>query len=326
MAVDTYEHAMGFRNLVGRIARSYVTFIVIGLVVGALLAPVAYDATSTTTGGTVAVVPLDGTIDGLAADAVIASLERARNDPDVKAVVIVSNSGGGGASASEELYMEVKRTADQMPVVASVGSSAASGAYYTISPAERIFVKPSSVVGSVGVVATAPTEVEPIDVVATTGPNKLSSDDREFYYLLDSLGNAFLDAVFTQRGDRIELTREEVKQARIFSGLQAVENGMADEVGGTTDAAAHAANLADLDRYDTRVIRSSPNARFLSKANYVASSAPNKEMVSPEMFVADPGGPPTFLMLPASYVEAAADDAAAASTTAGSREVRNATY
>jgi protease-4 len=313
------------RSLAGRIASSYATFVVIGLVIGALFAPAAYDSVARDE-GTVAVVPLDGTIDGLSADAVIASLERARNDPDVKAVVIVSNSGGGSASASEELYMEVKRTADRMPVVASVGSSAASGAYYTIAPAERIYVKPSSVVGSVGVLSTAPTEVEPIDIIGTTGPNKLASDDREFYYLLDSLGNAFLDAVFLQRGDRIDLTREEVKQARIFSGLQAVDNGMADEIGGTTDAVADAANRAGLDSYDTRVIRSSPNARFLSRANYLASSAPDKEMVSPTMFVGDPtdGGPPTFLMLPASYVELA--DAEAPAASAGSREVRNATY
>ena len=324
MVNDTYGHTMGLRNIAGRIARSYATFVVVGLVVGALFAPVAYD-TAATSGGTVAVIPLDGTIDGLAADAVIASLERARNDPDVKAVVIVSNSGGGGASASEELYMEVKRTADQMPVVASVGASAASGAYYTIAPAERIYVKPSSVVGSVGVVATAPTEVEPIDVVATTGPNKLAADDREFYYLLDSLGNAFLDAVFTQRGDRIELSREEVKQARIWSGLQAVENGMADEIGGTTDAVADAAERAGLDTYDTTVIRSSPNARFLSQANYIASSAPNKKMVDPELYAGDPGGPPTFLMLPASYIEQERTSVQAA-TSAGSREVRNATY
>lgn len=300
------------RALARRVVRSYATYVVVGLVVGALVAPVAYDAAATND-GTVAVVPLDGTIDGQSADAVIASLERARSDPDVKAIVVVSNSGGGSAAASEELYMAVKRTAERKPVVASVGSSAASGAYYTIAPAERIYVKPSSVVGSVGVLATAPSPVEPIDLVGTTGPNKLAADDREFYYLLDSLGNAFVEAVFAQRGDRIQLTRAEVKQARIYSGVQAVANGMADEVGATRDAVADAADRAGLENYDVETFRASPNARFLSRANYLASSAPEKEMVSPARFVGDPRrtGPPTFLMLPASYVEVSDRESAA---------------
>src|SRR6056297_2503409 len=93
--------------LLRRIARSYVLFVVIGVVVGLALAPVAWNATSTD--GTVAVVPVAGTIDGGTSAGVSAMLQRARSDSDVKAVVLLVNSGGGGAAASEELYLQTKR-------------------------------------------------------------------------------------------------------------------------------------------------------------------------------------------------------------------------
>ncbi|MFC7135516.1 S49 family peptidase [Halobaculum litoreum] len=72
------------------------------------------------------------------------------------------------------MYLQAKRTAAAKPLVASVDATAASGAYYTIAPADAVYVKPASVVGSVGVLATLPQELEPNDVVGTTGPNKLS--------------------------------------------------------------------------------------------------------------------------------------------------------
>jgi protease-4 len=262
---------------------------------------VAFQATESD--GTVAVVPLAGTIDGGSAADVTARLERARENPDIKAVVIVANSGGGGAAASEELYLQSKRTAAEMPVVATVQASALSGAYYTISPSDRIFAKPSSLVGSVGVLGNAPVEQEPNGVVATTGPNKLSgADEREFYHILESLGNAFYNAVETQRGDRLQLSRTELAQARIYSGSQAVRNGLADEIGGQQAAIADAADRADLDDYEVAVMTPRGTVPFLSRANYLGADVPNKTMVGTDYVMGDESAAPTFLMLPASYV------------------------
>jgi protease-4 len=286
-----------------RVATSYVLFVVVGVVVGLTVAPVAYNA-ATATDGTVAVVPIDGGIDGSTAAAYTNMMQQARQSGDIDAVVVVSNSGGGSASASETMYLQTKRTAQRMPVVASIDASAASGAYYTIAPTDTIFAKPASVVGSVGVLGTLPQDLEPNDIVGTTGPNKLSGfDSREFFSVLESLRRAFVGAVYESRGDRMQLTRAELAQAQIYSGAQAVQNGLADEIGDRQAAIERAAEEADLSSYRVRTLRPDGQVfRFVSRNNYIASDAPNKEMVDFEYFAGEPGTGPTFLMMPGSYV------------------------
>lgn len=289
------------RSVLRRGSRSYVLFVAIGLVVGLAIAPVAFQATQSE--GTVAVIPLSGGITGGTAASVGSMLEQAREDPDIDAVVIVVNSGGGSAAASEELYLQSKRTAEEMPVVASVDASAASGAYYTIAPSDVIYAKPASLVGSVGVLANAPTPTEPNTIVGTTGSNKLAGfDDRAFYYLLENLGNSFYNAVETSRGDRLELSRAELAQAEIYSGTQAVENGMADRIGGRQAAVSAAAEEAGLENYEVRTLRPEGETVFLSRNNYLAANAPNGRMVSSDYFLDEDDDSPTFLMLPASYL------------------------
>lgn len=280
---------------------TYLVLVVAGLLVGAAAAPVAVGLTDRET-PTVAVVPVEGSIDGTSASAVSAQLERARADPSVAAVVLLVNSPGGAASASETQYLAVKRLAAEKPVVASVDGVAASGAYYTVAPADAIYVKPSSIVGSVGVLATLPQQLEPNDVVGATGPDKLSTGSvREFKYTTETLKRAFANAVMTSRGDALELSRGELTEAGIYSGAVAVENGMADRIGGRASAVAAAAERADLDSYTVELFRPSDSVRFVSQAAYVASDAPNKELVSPA-YLTGLGAPGatygTFLMLP----------------------------
>jgi protease-4 len=286
-----------------RVATSYVVWIVIGVVVGLTVAPLAYSA-ATETDGTVAIVPVDGGITGNTASAYTDMMQQARQDSDIEAVVVVSNSGGGSASASETMYLQTKRTAERMPVVASIDAAAASGAYYTIAPARTIYTKPSSIVGSVGVLGNIPQDLEPNQIVGTSGPNKLSGGDtREFFSILESLKLAFVGAVYESRGDRIQLTRAELTQAQIYSGSQAVENGLADRIGDRQAAIERAADEANLDSYRVRTLRpDGRTVRFVSRNNYLASDAPNKEMVEFEYFAGEPGSGPTFLMMPGSYV------------------------
>jgi protease-4 len=300
-----------------RVATSYVLFVVIGVVVGLTIAPLAFNA-ATAAGGTVAVVPIDGGISGNTASAYTDMMQQARSNPDIKAVVVVSNSGGGSASASETLYLQTKRTAQQKPVIGSIDAGAASGAYYAIAPARTIYTKPASIVGSVGVLGTLPQDLEPNEIVGTTGPNKLSGgDSREFFSILESLKRAFVGAVFESRGDRIQLTRAELSQAQIYSGSQAVQNGLADEIGDQQAAIERAADEAELDSYNVRILRPDGQTfRFVSRNNYLASDAPNKEMVDFEYFAGEPGTGPTFLMMPGSYVSSEWQLSAAAATSA----------
>lgn len=310
---------------VQRVVNSYALYVALGVVVGVIAAPFLAAGTGPTepqTEGTVAIIPVEGTIDGESAAQVTAMLAEARQDPSVKAVVLVSNSGGGGAAASEELYFSVKRTEAKMPVVASVDAGAASGAYYTIAPSDHIYVKPSSTVGSIGVLAQLPQDVEPNDIIGTTGPNKLSgSDSREFLYILESLQRAFVRAVFEQRGDALQLSRAQVEQARVYSGGQAVNNGLADGIGDRTAAVQRAAEMAELDDYAVRVLRpDNQSVRFVSRSNYLASSAEKKRMLSANYLLANDTGGPTFLMVSGLYLSGGTNRTVSANAVVEARE------
>jgi protease-4 len=287
---------------------TYAGVVILALVVGLLIAPVAASVALSGSSGTVAVVPVEGGIDGETARALTATLEQLRADPDVDAVVLLMNSPGGSAPASETMYLEADKTAAEMPVVTSVDAIAASGAYYTAVGTDHIFVKPSSTIGSVGVVFPPPQEIEPSDSLITTGPAKRSGgSERAWKYNTESIKRAFVATVMRGRGDALELSAAEVASARVFTGVQAVDNGVADEVGGTRDAVEYAASEAGLSRYDVQVVRPNATAQFLTRAAYLASDAPDRELVSGRYFVGEQGGFPNVLMLPPSVVRASMD-------------------
>jgi protease-4 len=226
-----------------------VVALVAALLFGAALAPVAYDATRDDgPDGSVAVVSLSGPIGSSSADATVEDLREVRRNDSVEAVVLDVNSPGGGVAASERLYLAVARLAEAKPVVASAGSQAASGGYYAMLPAERVYVLPSSIVGSVG--AFAQTGPPLPDSVIRSGPDKASSTTRQTRRQVEAIQESFLDSVFEHRGDRLELTREELAHAKVYRGTRAVSLGVADEVGTIGDAIAYAAEQAGVESYD----------------------------------------------------------------------------
>ncbi|MFD1632534.1 S49 family peptidase [Haloplanus ruber] len=228
-------------------AQSYALVVVAAVLLSAILAPVAYDR-ATQPDGTVAVVTIEGPITSGSATAVQKDLREARENESIDAVVLNVDSPGGGAAASEQLYLSVQRTAAEMPVVASVTSTGASGAYYAMLPAEDIYVTPASIVGSVGVRAAAPGPSLPGEV--KSGPDKASATADQRRTQVETLQNAFVGSVMKHRSDDLELSRTEVAHAKVYSGARAVDNGMADDIGSTQDAIRQAANAADLDDYE----------------------------------------------------------------------------
>lgn len=282
--------------------RSYVLFAVIGLVIGLALAPIAIQY-SAQPDGKVAVVPVDGSITGQQATAYASQMAQARSDAD--AVVIVANSGGGSASASEDMYIQTKRTSEQMPVVTTVSAAAASGAYYTIAPSDHIFAKPASIIGSVGVRAPTPTDLSPQSREGTTGPDKISSfgGDRQFFHALETLKRAFVGAVMTHREDRLVISENEVSTARTWTGASAVEVGLADDIGDRQAAVALAAEEANLDNPEVEVLTPERESRFMLRSTYLASTAEQRQYTGGEEFVSsEPAGVPTFLMVPGGVV------------------------
>lgn len=317
--VATEDRRERARELLGRAARSYIVIVLVGVVIGLQVAPVVSELATQPVAGEVAVVTLSGGINGANAASVAERLQQARQDPDVEAVVLRINSPGGGAAASETIHLAVKRTAARMPVVVSVDSLAASGGYYAAAAGDEIFVKPASLVGSVGVFFVAPRPIAPLDRLITTGPNKLTgADHREWSYKVEAIRRAFVGAVLEGRGDQLELSPQELSYAKLYTGAEAVDNGLADHIGGLEAAVRRAAELANLARWNVETFAYTGTVTFVTRTAYVSSTAEQKELVSPRYFIAPPNqsAAPTVVMLPPSVVSAAMAEEVSANATA----------
>jgi len=233
--------------------QSYALVVAAAVLLSAILAPVAYDR-ATAPDGTVAVVSVEGFISSNSVSSVQEDLREARENESIDAVVLNVDSPGGSAAASEQLYLSVQRTAQEMPVVASVKSTGASGAYYAMLPARDIYVTPASIVGSVGVRGGTPGPSLPGEI--KSGPDKASATADQRRAQIETLQRAFVGSVMKHRSDDLELSRTEVAHAKVYTGARAVDNGMADRVGSTSEAIERAASAAGLEDYD--VVRKEP--------------------------------------------------------------------
>ncbi len=192
---------------------------------------------------------------------IIEQIDNFKEDSSVKAIVLRVNSPGGGVSPSQEIYDEVKAAAAVKPVVVSMGSVAASGGYYIAVPAQRILANPGTITGSIGVIMQF-TNVEELlgkvglkSQVVKSGLHKdigspmrsMSSADREILQsLIDDVYEQFVQAVAESR----QMDPDKVRQladGRIFTGRQALEAGLVDELGGYQDAIRVAAELAGIE-------------------------------------------------------------------------------
>jgi protease-4 len=236
--------------LVREALSSYAVLAIIAIVVGAMVVPPAIDSVAGPD-GTVAVVTLDEAISGSTADQTVRELRDVRRNDSIDAVVLRVDSGGGGVTGSEAQYRAVKRLASEKPVVTSVRSMAASGAYYTILPSDKIYAEPSSMVGHVGVIAMF-SSADGVPAPMTSGPDKASGATIDEYRAqLETLKRSFVGTVVDERGDEITLSRTEIAQAKIYTGAEAARNGYVDEVGGLETATDEAARRAGLDSYTT---------------------------------------------------------------------------
>lgn len=180
----------------------------------------------------------------------VKTLGKLRDDPNVKGVVIRLDSPGGSALASEVIWQAIRDLADHKPVYVSVGSMAASGGYYMSCACDEIYVSPASIVGSIGVVGGKITlgglyKKLGIDVYERSrGPlsgmfsssEPFTPEERKAMEAgLKRVYQQFLDRVHTGRGKRLaDVTK--VAAGRVFSGRQAVANGMADHIGDQREA------------------------------------------------------------------------------------------
>lgn len=194
------------------------------------------------------------------------ALKKAREDKNVKAIVLRVNSPGGSALASDIIWREIEITKQSKPVVVSMGDVAASGGYYIAAGADKIFAEPTTITGSIGVFGTIPNISELAENIGVNaeqvGTNKNSVDYSLFEPMNDSFRSnvlegieatyeTFLDRVAQGRGITMAQA-DSVAQGRVWSGVDAKRLGLVDELGGLDEAIAAAAEMVELDNYGIR--------------------------------------------------------------------------
>jgi len=230
-------------------------------------------------GDLVAVVVAKGTIlDGsqppgkIGGDSTAALIRKARNDDQVKAVVLRVDSGGGSASASEVIRRELELTrAAGKPVVSSMGSVAASGGYWITMASDEVIAAPTTITGSIGIFGMFPTYQKPlakylgihVDGVGTTRFSGALRPDRALDPEVARTIQLFIDQGYREFITKAAAARHTTPEAidaiargRVWSGRDALEIGLVDSLGGLDDAIAAAARLANLgDDYHVRYIQ-----------------------------------------------------------------------
>jgi protease-4 len=222
--------------------------------------------------GNVAVLYADGPIIlgrggvGLFGDNVIGSVSTSRQlkklaeDNGVDAVVLRINSPGGSGQASDDIWQAINILKEAKPVVVSMGDYAASGGYYISMNADRIFAEATTVTGSIGVfggkmnLAGLLTKAGMSQFEFSRGARSdllstMEDFDPEDQALFRSFLEHFYDVFLTKAADGRGMTKEAVHavaQGRVWTGSQAVEHGLVDELGSLDDAIAAAAELASI--------------------------------------------------------------------------------
>ncbi len=200
----------------------------------------------------IGVIRLDDAIYSYTARDMISQINYAIDHPEIRAVVLAFDSPGGTVVDSEAVYMELTRLRAQKPVVTAVNGMAASGAYYLSVNTDYIYVKPSSIIGNIGVISYLPPTPFIFEEIISTGPYKLWGSPRDSEMRqTDMIKEGFFQAVMLGRGDRIKVGPEVILSGQIWIGSEAVRIGIADEIGTETDAFNKAAELAQVANYKT---------------------------------------------------------------------------
>lgn len=233
----------------------------------------------------IAVLPVSGTITdstsggalsagGATPDALRSQLQQAEEDSSVEAVILEVNSPGGGVVPSDQMYRLVQDFEERTgkPVLASMGSTAASGGYLVSAAADTIVANPSTTTGSIGVIFNYTNFEEGLDKIGvdpqplTTGENKnLASPadelgEQERSILQEQIGQSydqFVSAVVEGR-DLSEDRVRDLADGRTYTGEQAEANGLVDELGGLDRAAAEARERADIQQAEVVRYEQSP--------------------------------------------------------------------
>ena len=204
-------------------------------------------------------------VESMGSETIANAIKKARKDSSVKAIVLRVNSPGGSALASDEIWRETVLARDQKPFVVSMGDLAASGGYYISAAADVIYAQPTTITGSIGVFGIIPNAkgffndklgitfdgVQTHENAEPMGINRPLSDfeRKKIEKSVERVYHTFLTRVADGRNMSVEEV-DAIGMGRIWSGTNAVEIGLVDELGGLKDAIAKAAEMAEVDDFE----------------------------------------------------------------------------
>lgn len=194
------------------------------------------------------------------------SLQDARKNEDVKAIVLRIDSPGGSALTSDLIWREIEITKKVKPVVVSMGNYAASGGYYIACNANKIFAEKNTITGSIGVFGILPNfsplanklginteQVKTHENSANYSPF-VPVDEKFKAFTLESVEHIYNTFVtHVAEGRKMTFTQvDAIAQGRVWSGTEALKIGLVDKIGGLKDAIAEAAKIAKVKSYSTQ--------------------------------------------------------------------------
>ena len=207
----------------------------------------------------------EGDVNVIGEGSIKRSLQEAREDEDVKAIVLRVNSPGGSALTSELIWREIEITKKVKPVVVSMGNYAASGGYYIAANADRIFAEPNTITGSIGVFGMLPNMNQLCKNIGINAEQVKTHENASGYsvfepmdenfkgFVLESIEKTY--ATFLKRvADGRKMTTKQVDaiaQGRVWTGIDAHKLGLVDEIGGLDAAIKYAAKLGKTSSYRT---------------------------------------------------------------------------
>ncbi|MGQ4646162.1 signal peptide peptidase SppA [Lyngbya aestuarii] len=223
------------------------------------------------------IVSGQGNVQQIGGESFARQLRQLRLDKDVKALVLRVNSPGGSATASEIIQREVRLISKEKPVIVSMGNVAASGGYWISTYGDRIFAEPNTITGSIGVFGLQ------FNVQELANENGLTWDVVKTGRFADSLGvsrplqpqelaisQKIVNQIYNQFLDKVAESRklpkskvQEIAQGRVWSGKDAKQLGLVDEIGGIDAAIEYAAKQAKLE--DDWQLEEYPEVRSLEE-------------------------------------------------------------
>ena len=208
----------------------------------------------------IGVVKIEGTI--LNSEKIVKQLDDFNTNDNIKAIIVRLNTPGGAVSPSQEIYEKVKSISieNKKPIIASMGSVAASGGYYISIGADKIIANPGTITGSIGVIINFPTAEELVDKIGfrfntiksgkwkdAGSPYREVTEEEYIYFqdIVDDLYNQFLKEVSYRRNIDVDKLKT-ISNGQIFTGNRAYNLGLIDSIGTFEDALNISKNLANI--------------------------------------------------------------------------------